>query len=79
MEVVDIHEAKSQLSKLIERALQGEEVVIPRAGTPVVWLAPILADASPRLGGQWKRRVAMADEFDAPPDDLAEAFGMTPE
>ena len=76
MKIANIHEAKSQLSKLIERALRGEEVVIAKAGTPVVRLVPIQADASPRLGGQWKGRVAIAADFDALPEVLAEAFGI---
>ena len=76
MVIANIHEAKSNLSKLIERALQGEEVVIARAGMPVVRLVPIPVDTSTREGGQWKGRVAMAEDFDTLPDDIAEAFGM---
>jgi prevent-host-death family protein len=79
MEIADIHDAESRLSKLIEQALQGEEVVIARAGTPVVRLTPIQADTSPRLGGQWKGRVKMADDFDSLPGDIADAFGMKSE
>lgn len=78
MEIANIHEAKSQLSRLIERALQGEEVVIARAGAPVVRLVPIKVDSSPRQGGQWKGRVRIADDFDNLPEDVAEAFGMAP-
>ncbi len=78
MEIANIHEAKSQLSKLVEKALQGEEVVIAKAGMPVVRLVPIQVDTSPRLGGQWKGRVTMAEDVDTLPDDIAEAFGMGP-
>jgi prevent-host-death family protein len=78
MKVSNIHEAKSSLSKLIEQALQGEEVVIAKAGTPVVRLVPIQPDVSPRVGGQWKGQVKIADDFDDLPLDLAEAFGMEP-
>lgn len=76
MEIANIHEAKSRLSKLVEKALQGEEVVIARAGTPVVRLVPIQPDSSSRVGGQWKGRVRLAEDFDTLPDDLAESFGM---
>ena len=76
MEIANIHDAKSRLSKLVEQAMRGEEVVIAKAGTPVVRLVPIQADTSPRLGGQWKGRVKMADDFDSLPDDIAEALGM---
>ena len=41
MKMTNIHEAKSQLSKLVDRALEGEEVIIARAGKPVVRLAPV--------------------------------------
>jgi prevent-host-death family protein len=79
MEIANIHDAKSRLSKLVEQALRGEEVVIARAGKPLVRLVPIEADASPRVGGQWKGRVRIAEDFDALPKDLAEAFGMVDE
>jgi prevent-host-death family protein len=79
MEIANIHEAKSQLSKLVDRALEGEEVIIARAGLPVVRLVPIRPETSPRTGGQWKGRVKIADDFDSLPDDIAEAFGMGPQ
>lgn len=58
MEIANIHDAKSQLSKLIERAMEGEEVIIAKAGQPMVRLVPIRADTSPRQGGQWRRSYA---------------------
>src|SRR3954471_14949876 len=78
MEIANIHEAKSNLSKLVEKALQGEEVVIAKAGMPVIRLVPIQTDTSPRVGGQWKGRIKIADDFDELPADIAEAFGMGP-
>jgi prevent-host-death family protein len=76
MEIANIHEAKSQLSRLIERAMKGEDVIIAKAGQPMVRLVPIRADASPRRGGQWKGRVRIAEDFDTLPDDIAAAFGI---
>jgi prevent-host-death family protein len=76
MEIANIHEAKSRLSKLIEHALSGEEVIIAKAGQPMVRLVPIRPDESPRQGGQWKGKVRIAEDFDALPDDIAAAFGM---
>ncbi len=76
MTIANIHEAKSQLSRLIEQAINGEEVIIARAGQPVVRLVPIQADASPRLGGQWKGRVRIAEDFDSLPAEIADAFGI---
>jgi prevent-host-death family protein len=76
MKTANIHEAKSQLSKLIDHAMQGEEVIIAKAGQPMVRLVPIQADHAPRQGGQWKGRVHIAKDFDALPSDIATAFGM---
>ena len=61
---VNIHQAKSQLSKLIELAEQGEEVVIARAGTPVVKL--VLASPKKRVPGAAKGKIWMADDFAEP-------------
>lgn len=76
MKVANIHEAKTQLSKLVERALQGEEVVIARAGKPAVRLVPVRESVKRRKGGQWKGKVRIAEDFDDLPEDIARAFGM---
>lgn len=76
MEIANIHEAKSRLSQLIEHALNGEEVIIAKAGQPMVRLVPIRPDESPRTGGRWKGKVRIAGDFDTLPDDIASAFGM---
>ncbi len=70
--VVNMHEAKTELSRLVERALNGEEVIIARAGVPVARLMPLRRTGARKLG-QWKGRVKMADDFDAPlsEEDLA--------
>ncbi len=78
MEIATIHEADSQLSRLIDRAMNGEEVIIARAGRPMVRLVPIVADQPPRVGGQWKGRVRIAEDFDSLPEDIASAFGIEP-
>ncbi|MDQ3733311.1 MAG: type II toxin-antitoxin system prevent-host-death family antitoxin [Actinomycetota bacterium] len=71
---VNVYEAKTQLSKLIDRALAGEDVVIARAGTPLVRLVPVERDR-PRGGrGVWRGRVRIAEDFDDLPPDLAAAF-----
>ena len=79
MNITNIHEAESQRSNLIDQAMSGEEVIIAKAGQPMVRLTPILADESPRVGGQWKGHVHIADDFDTLPDDLAAAFGIEPQ
>ena len=63
--VVNMHEAKTELSRLVERALKGEEVIIARAGVPVARLTPLQRSGVRNLG-QWKGRVRMADDFDFP-------------
>lgn len=78
MKVTNIHEAKSQLSKLVDHAMKGEEIIIAKAGKPMVRLVPIQPDHSPRTGGQWKGRVHIAPDFDTLPDDIASAFGIDP-
>jgi prevent-host-death family protein len=76
MQITNIHEAKSQLSKLVERALEGEEVIIARAGKPMVRLVPVRDNDTPRKGGQWKGKVRIAEDFDVLPEDVAQSFGI---
>ena len=74
MKVTNIHQAKTQLSQLIKRVRQGEEIIIGKAGKPVAKLVPYEPSAEPRRGGQWRGQVRIADDFDASPEDLAAAF-----
>ena len=76
MQITNITDAKASLSKLIERVLQGEEVVIGRAGKPVARLVPYAHDTTPRqLGvGHWKDEIWVADDFDELPEDLIALF-----
>ncbi len=74
---VGMHEAKTTLSRLVDAAQSGEEVVITRRGKPVVTLKPV-AGMLPRreLWGLFEGQIEMADDFDELPDDIARAFGM---
>ena len=63
---VNIHEAKTHLSRLIERVEAGDEVVIARAGRPVARLVPYRAHRTPRVPGRWAGQIWMSDDFDAP-------------
>ena len=63
---VNIHEAKTTLSKLVARAEAGEEIVIAKAGRPVAKLGPLGERAKTREWGGWRGRIWMADDFDAP-------------
>lgn len=76
---VGMHEAKTNLSKLVERAEGGEEIVITRRGEPAVRLVPERQGGGfAALAGAWRGRVHVADDFDELPDDLAESLGMRP-
>jgi prevent-host-death family protein len=76
MAQIGMHEAKTNLSKLVERAQAGEEIVIARNGKPVACLTPITTGASlASVRGAWRGRVRIADDFDELPPDIAEAFG----
>ena len=72
MQITNISDAKASLSKLIEKVLKGEEVIIGKAGKPVAKLVPFEIDTSPRqLGaGHQKGRIWMADDFDELPEDV---------
>ena len=71
----NVHEAKTNLSKLLERTADGEEIIIARAGVPVARLVAIGAPAAERPLGSERGTVLIADDFDAPlPADLLNAF-----
>ena len=63
---VNIHEAKTHLSKLLERAASGEEIVIARAGKPVARLVPVAENPEPRPLGLLKGQIWLADDWDSP-------------
>lgn len=73
---VNIHEAKTHLSRLIERVEQGEEVVIARAGRPVARLVPMATRMARRLPGRWRGKVWMAPDWDSPEvnEEIAREF-----
>lgn len=74
---VGMHEAKTQLSKLVERVEAGEEIVITRRGEPAVRLVPERRSGGfASLAGAWRGRVTISDDFDELPDDVAESLGM---
>lgn len=74
---VNIHEAKTHLSQLLQRVAAGEEITIARAGTPIARLVPVQKKKGGRPLGFLKGEICIADDFDAPlPDDLlAEFYG----
>jgi prevent-host-death family protein len=76
MAQVGMHEAKTKLSQLVERAEHGEDIVIARNGKPVVRLVPVTSRPSlASVRGAWRDRLEIADDFDDLPDDIADALG----
>jgi len=75
MTTINIHEAKTHFSKLIEAALHGEEVIIAKAGKPAVKLVPIGIVKPTRKPGALKGKIKISKDFNAPlPDDLLDQF-----
>ena len=75
MKTYNVHAAKSHLSRLIEEAAAGEEVVIARAGKPVARLLPFEPRIEPRRPGLMKGKIWIADDFDDPlPEEIMAAF-----
>ena len=77
MQIVNIHEAKTHLSRLLEDVAAGGEVVIARAGKPVARLVPVLAGVKPKKLGLLRGRIKVPDDFNVPlsPGELADFEG----
>jgi len=70
-----VHEAKTHLSKLLDRVAAGEEVVIARYGKPVARMLPVVAERGPRMLGAMKGKIWVSEDFDAPlPGKLVKRF-----
>jgi prevent-host-death family protein len=77
---VNLYEAKTNLSQLVERAAAGEEIVIAKAGRPLARLVPLKTRSEPRFPGQLKGKIVIGPDFDAPlPEGLEQAFRGQPE
>lgn len=73
MSVINLYEAKTQLSQLVDRAAGGEEIIIAKAGRPLARLVPFGARLQPRPLRLFRGRVRMGEGFD---DPLPEAMGQ---
>jgi prevent-host-death family protein len=75
MAEVNVHEAKTHLSKLLRRVAAGEEIVIARAGKPVARLVSVEKPKPPRELGKHRGEIWIAEDFDAPlPDEILADF-----
>ncbi len=75
MQIVNIHDAKTHFSKLIDSVMRGEEIIIAKAGKPAAKLIPIVLIKPKRKPGALKGKIKIAKDFNAPlPDDLLDQF-----
>jgi prevent-host-death family protein len=75
MPTVNVHAAKSQLSRLLDAAVAGEEVIIAKAGKPIVRLVPVEQKLERRKLGTLAGKLHVPDDFDDPlPDDILADF-----
>ena len=74
MKSINIQQAKTHLSRLLEEALAGEDIVIAKAGRPYVKLVPCTPELTARSLGGWEGKVRMADDFDETPNDVIKLF-----
>jgi prevent-host-death family protein len=77
MATVNLHAAKTHLSRLVDKAMAGEDVVIAKAGKPMVRLVPIETKSRRTGFGTLKGKIRISDDFDAPlPDEVLRGFGV---
>ena len=75
MDTVNLYEAKTRLSQLVERAAAGEEIIIAKAGRPLARLVPLAKRTTPRPFGLLAGQVRIGADFDDPlPEDIMAAF-----
>lgn len=78
--MVNIHEAKTHLSRIVEEVATGREVVIAKAGKPIARIVPLEGAKPKHRFGLLAGRIWVADDFDAPlPNDVLRDFGIDPE
>jgi len=74
MKAVNVQQAKTHLSRLLEEAVAGEEIIIAKAGRPYVRLVSCKPEATPRKLGGWEGKVRIAKDFDETPEEIIRLF-----
>jgi len=74
----NVHEAKTNFSRILEQVATGEEVIISKAGEPVAKVVPLRQKVRRTGRGSLKNQFHIPEDFDELPDDIAETFGMRP-
>lgn len=73
--IYNLYEAKTSLSRLVERAAGGEEIIIAKAGKPLARLVKFRETPARRKPGGWEGRIHVSEDFDEPlPDEILKAF-----
>jgi prevent-host-death family protein len=74
MHSVNIHEAKTRFSQLVDKAMRGNEIIITKAGKPAAKLVPYFPKTKRKIG-LYRGQMRISDDFDAPlPEDLLKEF-----
>ena len=79
MKTVNIQAAKTHLSRLVEEAVAGEEIILAKAGRPLVRLTPFQPAEGERQPGLWKGKVRISKDFDREDPQVLALFGIPPE
>jgi prevent-host-death family protein len=74
MKQVNIQAAKTQLSRLVEEAREGADIVLAKAGRPMVRLVPVTSPGGVRVSGQWQGKAQVSADFDAPDERIVAMF-----
>jgi len=74
MRITNIHDAKTHLSRYVEMAFAGEEVIICKSGKPMAKLVPYKEGLEPRVPGRLKDKIWIAPDFDEIPKDIIKDF-----
>jgi prevent-host-death family protein len=74
MEIHNIHETKTHLSKLLEKVMAGEKIIIAKSGKPVAEIVPYQTKVQPRKPGFWQGRIKISDDFDETPAEIIRQF-----
>lgn len=76
---VNLHAAKTSLSRLVDEAMAGQEIVIAKAGKPMVRLVPVVRETRRQGFGVDRGKIQISEDFDAPlPADVLRSFGIDP-
>lgn len=74
MKIVNVYDAKTHLSQLLDQVAHGEDIIIGKSGKPVARLIPFKGPTEPRKPGALKGKIKIADDFDELPEEILRAF-----